>query len=375
MKSRLSKTPLYRQIEACLRERFLTRPEPGMRLPPENELASDMGVSIPTLRKAVETLVKEGQLIRRQGSGTFVLAEPEEQQKPLVAILCHLDLSRIPYSFVQSRPLYQCQQLLRRAGYRARVYLGDAPEFLEDVAAGEVAAVAALDILPSPKWQSPLDQRQIPVVGIGELHRNMVTGNFTTYIIEAANRLLAKGRRKVAYLGGKAFHGHLNNFSYQGPSEVWSDQTLRTLLDGLGLEVHDHWYNTEWSGDTTGAGWSALRELWSRPERPEGLILNGSTFSHDVLLAASQTGIRIPDDLCIVQGWLKDAPTAPDEMLETLYYDTEPMITNLVEMLDEAIRTGSIARPRRIVEIWETRPRTRKSSPARSAARQTAGIA
>lgn len=48
----------------------------GDALPPERTLAPRFGVSRMTLRRAVEELVREGRLVRRQGAGTFV-AEPK----------------------------------------------------------------------------------------------------------------------------------------------------------------------------------------------------------------------------------------------------------------------------------------------------------
>jgi DNA-binding GntR family transcriptional regulator len=44
----------------------------GDRLPPEHEVAAMLGVSRGTLRSALERLENRGEIIRRQGSGTFV---------------------------------------------------------------------------------------------------------------------------------------------------------------------------------------------------------------------------------------------------------------------------------------------------------------
>ena len=44
----------------------------GDRLPPENEVAAMLGVSRGTLRSALERLQESGEIVRRQGSGTFV---------------------------------------------------------------------------------------------------------------------------------------------------------------------------------------------------------------------------------------------------------------------------------------------------------------
>lgn len=46
----------------------------GDALPAERALAAELGVSRMTLRRAVDELVRDGRLVRRQGAGTFVAA-------------------------------------------------------------------------------------------------------------------------------------------------------------------------------------------------------------------------------------------------------------------------------------------------------------
>lgn len=52
--------------------RLLAASGEGDRLPPERELCSDWGVARMTLRRALDELVAEGRVVRRQGRGTFV---------------------------------------------------------------------------------------------------------------------------------------------------------------------------------------------------------------------------------------------------------------------------------------------------------------
>lgn len=52
---------------------------PGTRIPAEAQLAGQMGVSIGTLRKAVDALVAERLLLRRPGRGTFVAGTSREE--------------------------------------------------------------------------------------------------------------------------------------------------------------------------------------------------------------------------------------------------------------------------------------------------------
>src|SRR5262245_22057112 len=59
--------------ESALRERLAPgRARPGDRLPPEKELAETLGISRGTLRLALERLESNGEIVRRQGSGTYV---------------------------------------------------------------------------------------------------------------------------------------------------------------------------------------------------------------------------------------------------------------------------------------------------------------
>jgi GntR family transcriptional regulator len=65
--------PLYEEIRARLIESIAAgRWGAGEAIPTERELADGFGVAIGTIRKAVDSLVAERALVRRQGKGTFV---------------------------------------------------------------------------------------------------------------------------------------------------------------------------------------------------------------------------------------------------------------------------------------------------------------
>ncbi len=65
--------PLYEEVRASLTEGIAAgRWRAGEAIPSEAELARHFGVAIGTIRKAVDSLVAQGTLARRQGKGTFV---------------------------------------------------------------------------------------------------------------------------------------------------------------------------------------------------------------------------------------------------------------------------------------------------------------
>jgi len=71
--------PLDRPLNEQVRQRLLEgiasgEWAPGTAIPTESALAAAFGVAIGTIRKAVDGLVAEDLLVRRQGKGTFVTA-------------------------------------------------------------------------------------------------------------------------------------------------------------------------------------------------------------------------------------------------------------------------------------------------------------
>lgn len=70
---RSSPVPLYFQVAQALQELIVSGEYPaGSRLENEIHLAQRIGVSRPTMRKAIEYLVERGLVVRRQGVGTQV---------------------------------------------------------------------------------------------------------------------------------------------------------------------------------------------------------------------------------------------------------------------------------------------------------------
>lgn len=74
--------PLYHQLKAILRDQIRTGMlKPNDRLPAEEVMASQCGVSKATVRQALNELAYEGLLRRAQGLGTFI-AEPKVKVGP-----------------------------------------------------------------------------------------------------------------------------------------------------------------------------------------------------------------------------------------------------------------------------------------------------
>ena len=76
--------PLYLQLKRWIEDAVARGAiKPGDALPSERDLASKVDVSRVTVRKAVQYLVRDGVLVQRHGSGTFVAPQPHRVEQSL----------------------------------------------------------------------------------------------------------------------------------------------------------------------------------------------------------------------------------------------------------------------------------------------------
>ena len=72
--------PLYREVKRQLMEAMSGGEwKPGEAIPAERRLAERYGISIGTVRKAIDELVAENMLIRQQGRGTYVASHNRDR--------------------------------------------------------------------------------------------------------------------------------------------------------------------------------------------------------------------------------------------------------------------------------------------------------
>src|SRR5215470_5443814 len=64
--------------------------KPGDRLPPERELAKQLGISRPSLRSGLSSLISMGVLQSRQGAGTFIVDGPPALDSEPLRLLAEL---------------------------------------------------------------------------------------------------------------------------------------------------------------------------------------------------------------------------------------------------------------------------------------------
>jgi GntR family transcriptional regulator len=137
--------PLYLSIKRKLLEAMHDGTyKPGDALPPEPKLAQSFGVSIGTVRRAVDELVSENLVLRYQGKGTFVITHNRDRLLYyFFHIVKHDGTKKYPrvelLSFERTRASQEAAQKLKLpAGARVvrvlnRLSLDDKPVCLDDI--------------------------------------------------------------------------------------------------------------------------------------------------------------------------------------------------------------------------------------------------
>lgn len=98
--------PHYKQIELALRER-LVGIQPGERLPSDEELRREFGVSRMTARNAMQRLAEEGLVQRIPGLGTFAVSPPSHRHADRLMTFSQemTRLGRVPSSKLLGRDI------------------------------------------------------------------------------------------------------------------------------------------------------------------------------------------------------------------------------------------------------------------------------
>ncbi len=370
----LNRTTLSAHLEGQIRTR-LRAGRGGLRLPPEKEMAQEFAVSVPLVRRALETLEKESLVESMPGRGWKI---PADAKEPCIAILYDLDITGPSTGSSHLVRIQESKRLFEAAGYRVAIYLGDhitsaqpparltCEQFQADLADRRFSGVLAPWAYPDPAWTKALKEAGIPLVGFGLLHENMVSYDFEGYIRLAIEAFKQRNRRRIACVGAVA------EWNLGGHDRQRLELTRR-LLTEAGFEVEASWVRQDWHHSIPAAGWSSFREIWTGgPTRPDGLILNTPRLWPDVKKAITSLQLAIPDDLDVI---LNREAVSRNSSKSTgaieLVYDTVVMVRKSVEMLLDLMEGRPVAENRCFVNAWSytdaaslsTAPRERSLSP------------
>jgi DNA-binding LacI/PurR family transcriptional regulator len=334
---KFSRVTLRQQVQDSLRKDIIEHYQPGDRLLGERPLAEKLGVSIVTLREALQCMVSEKLIVRHQGKGTFVLKREAEGQDLPIGVLVDVDVGHPNTSPSQLRFGIAFTREMEKRGHKAVLFLGtlkpgdssEDPTSLDARKALEEHSIKALIVVcwTSPTWRTKFELAGIPVVRFGGDCPSGVQLDYPFFVSSAIDDLVEKGCRRLALLSWEGVNGEYASLI----SQVFRDQLMRK-----GLEVREPWITHSFNPNLTGAGWEAFREIWrgSEGEKPDGILITDDSLLRGALLAIHELRIRVPEQLALATMVLPDCSLGeivPSAVYEIPIDKIAGMIADLTE--------------------------------------------
>ncbi|MDD5706228.1 MAG: substrate-binding domain-containing protein [Kiritimatiellae bacterium] len=298
--------PPKAQIERLVRELIVSdKLPPRTRLPATQLLAKTWKAPVPTVHAALSALVKDGWLSRYHGSGTFVRERPRAL-KTIGIYFYGAELSHPEHRYL--RAMNRCRMArIESLGMNWTVwndprpveeYGKPWPAMVEAVRRGEIDAVVSPMVdLPHIGWLSNLPA---PVAFSGpQSLRHSVSLDSSQLARLAVEALAGHGCRSIGLIS--AWPACLE--AWQTADDLVPFNTFMAEVRRRGLETSDAWIVTSDRLRRTPSmssekwGYRAFMRLWSRPERPEGLVVITDAESLGVTMAILEKGIRVPETL------------------------------------------------------------------------------
>jgi GntR family transcriptional regulator of arabinose operon len=269
----------------------------GSKLPAETVLAAETGMSLTTVRRAYDELVAEGLVVRKQGSGSFVVRNSRSGAHRLTIGVVIPDTVLYYPRIVQGIESVQATRSLAVqlvTSHRDLLREDAAIDMLIDSAVDGILMIPTLISLENPEQRvETLASLPVPVVlmerslvGLGGFDRSEhVCSDHVGGAHDAVAHLYALGRRRIGFVH-RAF----------SPTAQAALQGYVNACRHLGINPHvysstqDNWHQVEAD--------QAL--AWIQAEHIDAVLILGDREATLIQHSAAQHAISIPDDLAMV---------------------------------------------------------------------------
>lgn len=282
----------------------------GTKLPTEQQLAQETGLSLTTVRRAFEDLVVKGLVVRRQGAGSFVAVPPvRAARKPRHTVGVLLPDTQLYYPTV----LQGIEECLTSQGANLQLSTyhydlsreNSSIEFLLNAGVDGLLLVPTLTGIPNPKQRvSELSTLPVPVVLLERSLNDLGPADKTEHVCsdhqggayDAIAYLAGLGHRKIALLTRANQEGKSSN-----PTQAAVVAGYKRAVDDLGL----------YAAGTGLPIFSATKPVWEadqaesmfeqlRGSKATAALIFGDREATLIEAAAARKGLQIPKDLALV---------------------------------------------------------------------------
>ncbi len=350
--SESGKKPKVRGLSDRVKAYLLTNFREGDWLPPELDLAAELGVTRYAVSKAFNELFSQGLVQREPGRGTRMVSGPESARRNppdgLVAFICsELDSCL-------SVPLISALQAeCAAAGLRLALRSTDHRASLETAALSELesSGFAGAIVIPDDMERSAqeinrLVSRRFPLVVLDR----MPVGCVAPFV---ATDHFAGAKEIVTHLVGLG-HQRIGHLTYEGAWHESSGVRLRhegyiAALREAGINPEPQWVgsipvksqNDDPSPHTNAPtldSYIATHKLLCAPNRPTAIFVVNDYLASGVIEAAINHGLSVPKDLSVA-GFDHDLHMGPKNLsLTTIAHPVRRIASLAMQMLSQQLR-------------------------------------
>lgn len=337
--SKEAKQPLHQQLADLMRGAIRARVyQPGDRIESERSLAKRSRLSQPTVTRALKDLAKEGLVVRRPGSGTYVTPQPDNHARRLKKI-------GVSYYNIHTPYFERLYAGIKAAAQEEGIELSVIPAGIqfeqEDRVIAELESQGVDGIIAVP-FGTELMQRELmrlinagmPVASIG-VHMPQLPCDTVGFDHEMAGQLVGKhlleqGHQRLAFL--------CPQFLYPDTSSLDMITGVRQAARTYDLSLDDDQiiqlptiFEDEHDPKVRKKLVTAFKA--DPATRPTALICSTDGLAHFAYTVLGSMGLRIPRDVSITAGG--DLPIASqlDPPLTTVAWPLERIGSATVRLL------------------------------------------
>ncbi len=338
---RRSPLPMYEQISEQFRVAIRSRQFPqGTMIPTNRAIQDRLNVTYKTVHQAMEQLANEGFVERYRGKGTFVKGVPK---LGLVGIYCHTVLlsADVPGIFVR-RGMALASDFFDSQQRNYRLYLGGelsrfstnsaVTDLTDDISRRGIVGLLLLN--SDPLLQPMLDlakTNQVPVVNMSDVGKAPYTVSFDLYgfINNAIGHLAQRGRQRTAVI----FSSRRSQISSADGIVAYQRSQGNKIMP---VSLHDDKASIE-------GGYHAAASL--QLEQLDSLVVADDVMAQGVERYLIEKGVVVPEQLMVVTHWNKDNIQSLTLDFTKFELDTDNMIQQALNLLDDAISGHRIEQP------------------------------
>jgi len=320
--------------------------EPGQRIETEERLAKQFKVSLGTLRSGMEILEKEGLIVRRQGSGTYVSSAVDRP----IAILVDQDISDWNFSYLYRRIMARLTRCFNDKSVPHRFYLGTREmhdgvgpltcrSFMHDLQHNRLAGVINVVTPAHPGWVDEVLRREVPLVASwGAPYK--VTPDLEDLMRRGVRELISQGCERIALVSWNQVRGI-------GELQFPEGRKFPSIVEECGLSP-DHCPLLNHFHRAAGSGGRAIYQMEQEGYfggKLDGLLFVDDIFFCEAMVGMLKLGLDIPGSMRVATATNRGASYHIPFPVTRLEFDGDQIGMLMADMILQVVAGESLVDP------------------------------